>query len=1086
MRTRRKPRRWRVTRRDFIRYSTAAVAGAGAARLLGGCGSGSAGRAPSDTGSRTLENRTYLFNLTHIDAAGCDLYLVAGSRAFPLEPTSADTFREAAGKHPFLETIGLENVPFCVKGISLPKDRLQLCHVTQVDRTTGTCTTPFIFMHFPKRKSAGPSIPKRLKWKRYGIDTSGMPAVLFDDVLVDTFDMASTLIGSFPDILSLDPATAQSVSTDVIANNDSTSDLADSLASQGGRWAASVPIIDPDTGTPPLNSQGLPCTMTRWSATTNRYAGPAINQAVQQVMNDPAYGMNTTDVQPDDDMPAGKLRTYHEGVTCRNATGGIGDELPGSTFTYTAATNSGYKYDVQDMGVDADRNISYTIRNSALRFLSPGVAYKDPSGNLLTYGQIGASFFDNPVFASQSYSQDQTDFVLGGICGPELTAFAIPVKSTTLELTVPTPAAAETIALISGGLGNSSDLGMSHVSSAGTAVTLVMCFAIPMMCMAMDAADAYKGILSSITERMDLIELIIQGVSQIVVGITYHDADAIWDALVQIGEWLVSTQAVKLYAWIGVQIGSWAVFDSFPIVGQIAEAVAAAADAAAMGETAAEVANSPTLYETDVVVTHTITLVMLPDPLDTSGFPSTATHYDVALHLSNAIPVYSADIPIADTRVPSLTQVFDDVPVGGTVSIAVSFYGGDGCLVGKMSLTGDNSSPEDLSFTEAITELLHPLTPQTTYDHKEKITLDGSGNHVWTETNTPPAETGITGCAMAAGQICTYGEMTVSNPYAGIGYSWMGYDTAAGSQQWQFANVSIGTSTPQASYVVSPGSLPRVGVAYSLMGDGDTSFYADPSGYIRQVRLTLDGATTYDGASSNRAWGKLQLPSDDLLYHPEGKIISISADYSKIEVLILPAKAGTDAYYSSNVTSTAHAGKGSQPGLLDTPRYCAMTPRGEILILEVANNRVSSFDPAANPVPTFGPKTYWFPLKDPAGTVTYLDIAVENKGFVYVLSKNAAAINLDVYSPTGEWVFRTSGVNAARLCVTLWRDVYTLNYEPQTLPGALFPALAEPTISHWIPYGGCGSSSARVPTRAAGMSARKGGFFFRIRKTSGV
>lgn len=63
---------------------------------------------------------------------------------------------------------------------------------------------------------------------------------------------------------------------------------------------------------------------------------------------------------------------------------------------------------------------------------------------------------------------------------------------------------------------------------------------------------------------------------------------------------------------------------------------------------------------------------------------------------------------------------------------------------------------------------------------------------------------------------------------------------------------------------------------------------------------------------------------------------------------------------------------------------------------------------------------------------------------------------LDLYHPDqsdNQPIATTLGVNAARLTVDLWRNVYTLNYEALSLPGGGPPpsGLTEPSVSQWTP-----------------------------------
>ena len=71
---------------------------------------------------------------------------------------------------------------------------------------------------------------------------------------------------------------------------------------------------------------------------------------------------------------------------------------------------------------------------------------------------------------------------------------------------------------------------------------------------------------------------------------------------------------------------------------------------------------------------------------------------------------------------------------------------------------------------------------------------------------------------------------------------------------------------------------------------------------------------------------------------------------------------------------------------MDGPIHAALTAQGAILILESNNNRIQAFDIGGNPVPYFANGAYFVPLQRPGGTATYLDLAVEYSGYLYVLS----------------------------------------------------------------------------------------------------
>ena len=95
------------------------------------------------------------------------------------------------------------------------------------------------------------------------------------------------------------------------------------------------------------------------------------------------------------------------------------------------------------------------------------------------------------------------------------------------------------------------------------------------------------------------------------------------------------------------------------------------------------------------------------------------------------------------------------------------------------------------------------------------------------------------------------------------------------------------------------------------------------------------------------------------------------------------------------------------------------------------------------------------PLHDyvPEAGATYLSMAAEPKGHMYILSytgdgSSPEDYQLDIYQPNGPWLTRTTGLNAARIVVDMWRNLYTLNYEAVEGPGAR----TEPSVSTWVPF----------------------------------
>ena len=94
------------------------------------------------------------------------------------------------------------------------------------------------------------------------------------------------------------------------------------------------------------------------------------------------------------------------------------------------------------------------------------------------------------------------------------------------------------------------------------------------------------------------------------------------------------------------------------------------------------------------------------------------------------------------------------------------------------------------------------------------------------------------------------------------------------------------------------------------------------------------------------------------------------------------------------------------------------------------------------------------PLRAQQGTIACQDIAVEAKGYIYVLAAvtpagGSAQYQLDIYQPDGTPLLTApqTGVNAAKLAVDQWRTLFTMNYDRVLGPGAR----TEPGVSAWIP-----------------------------------
>lgn len=560
----------------------------------------------------------------------------------------------------------------------------------------------------------------------------------------------------------------------------------------------------------------------------------------------------------------------------------------------------------------------------------------------------------------------------------------------------------------------------------------------------------------------------------------------------------------KLVAFVIPAEAEGAAEDAIPVAGQIMQAISIAAGVISLGETTADLALTPWTYVDDLVFTHDLSVTILkdsgnpnadpPDPGDDT-FPKAANSYTVTAMFDDGTPyVQTFALPSA---VPATLPpvVFKGVPLGGMVNVSVAFVqqamvsGQPDVLLGRGTTgrIGNDDSTISAPISFEIVEQAFPIGSNTVYRHKQKTTLDANQNHVWASGPAPTVNAGNTVCG-AAGTICSYYGISVRQGTGSargyLGYSWQSQNANPGKapscvgngtgQLDQMANLntdlSQGGANAQLGYANGSCGIanPGVKLAYNLLTHGTANYYldtGDPTAPIlRQV--TLEPAPQFAGATGSAnpglAFGVLNLSSDKLLLHPAGHVVSINQAASMIETHKLPTAGMSDADARTQLVAQLKSGPGKRPGLLDTPAAAAISADGVILILEAGNNRIQALDIGGNPVQHFtklsgaGSSPYFLPLTATDQRWTYLDMAVEYTGYIYVLSyrPDTFVYQLDIYHPqqsNSQPIATTTAINAARLVVDFWRNVYTLNYEVLTLPNGSSADLTEPSVSLWTP-----------------------------------
>lgn len=968
------------------------------------------------------------------------------------------------------------------------------------------------YQHAREITPDGP-LPLSVKRQFYGIDAAVTVQDLADEfVLIDYTDMARTLIGVQPDLLCANPPAAEDIAVNYININAGTLFLAHLIEDLGpampqdtpsqrntNGWATLIPLKQ-DDGTPFKMLDGLNQYFPDWSPAIDAQMAGSVSILVPQVKNDTSLGANITGLSPDSNASSnssiqqeltGKIWYRHDGTTAvdHGAVPYINSAAPKWDF-HQKNGETGLQVRQPTVNVLPDDKVQITFDNVAnwfFRYLGIYVQFVDQYGNVIPAANLPPDTL--PDHPGGSPGLDRGNALFAGIVPPVFSVAGIPVYPPgEFSFVVNRPPQASTINLFYGGLGFSgSAIGPERLTDVGLGFTTSVNFGVVALFMAA-GVSTFADTFPLFTAFAEL--LAVQIVVLLEPLLSTGEAPSIVDIGIVILEGILNGLAAKglekLTQIILTKMLAAQLIGSIPVAGVIARAAAAVIGAIYLAATLIEVGISPPVYHFDLSFTHDLSFTIRPD--ERAGvFPDVPAgytmYYKVDYLFDNGSPHFLDNRDVTDQRTP-IPVTLTGIPWGGQVNISVGFYvrktsappsENDWCAA--KGTTGLVSNTVDTAPDIIVENILVPIQQSTVYIHTSKITLDAQGHHRWTNTATPPPYVPPSGGQqpgnMAALRAITVRQATAYN--AGyVGYSWQSYSsgvlgcsTGGRAQLDQAANLNTSRGNngqdAQSGYATTPcglsgGGLTGLTLSYSPLIDNSANFYLDSSSLLlREVQLAP--VPEFTDPLSGKSFGKLNLDSTKLLLHPAGHIVSINNTHSKIEALQLPPEALDDSAAAKHFLARTYSGEGTRPGLIKSPVSACISAEGAILVLEdsLGNNRIQAFDLGGNPVPYFTnqPSPYFLQLPVTEGA-TYLDVAVEFTGYIYVLSRssNPPVFRLDIYhyAQSGtQPICRTQGINAARLTVDFWRNVYTLNYEVLRLPSGQVPPRTEPSVSFWVP-----------------------------------
>lgn len=1081
-----------AARRRFLQLSGAGLA-LGAAPWLASCGGGSEDASSAATGSR--EPRTYYFSLPDSSEEG-SYYLVAGGIHHSLVPATQEHLQALRRQSTSLPVDGITHV---AEAVSLPSKSPQLCYVKgKLKSRPGEWHSHGVFMHIPSAAKTAALALRTGSCQKDGTALLDSAAALCGSSpqaallaaaaqnycqeysgdgpdVVTAFNNAVSLIMGYPEIANYDATTLAYIQQNIVCVDINTYNLALSVFQQGaatvqGGWATLVPYIDPDTKLPKLDSTGDPVYLWQYSKDTMTLLGVAINSILPVVKNDPALGANVTALDPTttNTSLAGKIWAVHNGTP--TAVGGaavatshasllLGDAAAPPGFAQRdVSTGNGFAFTgvSQDPSDSTGRTVKFAVKNWFLRYLGLYVRFLDAAGNPIALSSIAG---ETTVMAQFPYSDvNGTYDAFLGCINQELVVLGVPVKQFSNSYSIKLPTQAASMVLLAGGLGVGSNPYPDTVL-AGCVMTATLDLAVPTLFLTMGAVSGLSSLFTRLSASTQLlvtfVPIFLEFIADDAIAIKWGDSAAMSNlAAPMLG---VLAKAKTLWALVqealeeGEAVG--VAEDCLPFgIGIVFQAIVAFTTAVQILETATEVGNAPRTFASEVSLTHDLTVTVLPDSTNTAGngFPANAANYQLKAVCDGGAPTKSDLLPMPSGS--SITYKFTGLPQGGKVNVSVQITAADGTLLGAGS-TGPVDNTQDLA-SITIAQVQVALTASTVYSHQRK-TAPVNGQYTWLATATPPTPQALS-TDNASGNLAQLNGITVSEPFGALGYGWeassssvTAWNSNGSGQLHQFANIATLPDPQQGAFFSGkgfPGSAARL--SYDRASATSNAHYVDSSVngkfYVRNVYLSGVGQVPgWDAPDSNLAVGQFNFASDAFLTHPTGKLISINTALNKMEVLS-PSK--TPVADADAPLAHCYSGPGTRTGLIAGPACAAVAPDGSIYVLEQTNNRVQSFDTGISPVKSFTSET--FPLKSRATAPTYLDIAVEFSGYVYVLlyDNDLLQYAMDLYDPGGVFLSTTTNVPGGKLAVDLFRYMYTLNFEhlspwPRT----------EPSVSFWAP-----------------------------------
>ena len=653
-----------LTRRQFMSHFGAAAAALGMPPLLASCGGSDDDDPAPAPAPRPAETRTLFFNFSHLGNVETTHVLVAGGKRYPLSKVSdkPEVLSAARQGNEFLRSVSDDQITHHLESVTFSTSSVTLGYVmTAADPASGTWQMTSMHFNIPStavahayaqarvRSTAGP-LPLSGKRRAYGLRAATSAQDLLDEhALVDNCSHAEALVGLHPELLSLEPNSAAHVHHNYISVDSNTQFLAQvilptmgpavpqgsSNVSDAQPWATLVPLMD-DTKTPPvpvkMSDGQLNQYYPDWDPQVDLVAGPAMLSVHPLVKNDESLGIDVTGLDPNSPAPAeqlgGKLWSRHDGATSFARTLGVATATAAPTYMFTQnGVNTGLHlsppedtdYTVLGDGrVQVDIDIAY---NWFLRWLGLHVQFADANGTPIPSSSLPNDTLGNRMGPYPGALDPGQNVLFVDAIASATTVLGVPVYPGSVSSVIKIPTAAQTLRIYYGGPAikgaQPPELDGTSVSLVGVVMTMIVNYGLTGIFMATGVNEGIDPVVKKavslgggllVRELLAFISAdVLNGGSGVpTVGTATNIAKTLFTVA-------LTPLLAALVAEVAALLAAAQIIDAIPVAGQIARGIAAATGAAELAQTSIEIAISPETYMYTIVLTHDLSVTILPD-----------------------------------------------------------------------------------------------------------------------------------------------------------------------------------------------------------------------------------------------------------------------------------------------------------------------------------------------------------------------------------------------------------------------------------------------------------------------------------------